>query len=129
MCGLRGTADQFHVGDRGDGRQRFAPKAHRGHPFKFQQVADLARGMALERQWQFARWDTQTIVFDHDSPNTTAAQAQHDVACTGVQCVVQEFPNHRSRPLHHLAGGNLTDEFIRQFDNRPARPRLSGGRG
>ena len=45
--------DDGHLRDRGDGGQRLAAKSHRRHRFQFGQRADLAGGVARQRQRQF----------------------------------------------------------------------------
>jgi hypothetical protein len=39
----------------------------------------------------------------------------------GVQRVVHQLAHHRGRALHHLAGGDLADQFVGQFADRAAR--------
>ncbi len=51
-----------------------------------------------------------------------------DLAGAGVERVVDQFAHHRRRPLDHLAGGDLADQFVGQFADRPARSECESAR-
>ncbi|MCX8102761.1 MAG: hypothetical protein N3D77_16190, partial [Geminicoccaceae bacterium] len=58
------AARQSQPCDRGDRGQRLAAKAERGHPFQFLQRAQLAGGVARERQRQLFGGNAAAVVVD-----------------------------------------------------------------
>ena len=60
------------------------------------------------------------------SSSTTIARtppaARRTVICggAGVERVVDQLAHHRGRPLDHLAGGDLADQFVGQVADRAA---------
>ena len=54
-------------------------------------------------------------------------QAYRDLRGTGIQRVVDQLTHHGCRALHHLTGGNLADQLVRQFTDRAAGK--GGGKG
>jgi hypothetical protein len=115
-----GAAGDGELGHRGDRRQRFAAETHRGDLLQVVQRGDLARRVAAQRERQLGGGNAHTVVLDLDGADAAARQAYDDLGGAGVQRVVDQFPHHRGRPLDHLAGGDLADEFIGQFADRPA---------
>jgi hypothetical protein len=87
------------------------------------QAGDLAGGVALERCGQLLARNARAVIFHRDQPHAAGQQAQRDLRGTGVQGVVQQLAHHGGRALHHLAGGNLADEFVGQFADRAPRGR------
>ena len=66
---VQGSGHQSHVGDRIDGRQRLAPKAHGHHRLQVVQRGNLAGGMASERQRQLFARNAQAVVFHRNQAN------------------------------------------------------------
>ncbi|OQC04658.1 MAG: hypothetical protein BWX79_02451 [Alphaproteobacteria bacterium ADurb.Bin100] len=123
-AGVAGHArQQGQFRHRIDGRQRFAAKAHGAHGFEVVQAGDLAGCVAFDRGGQLLARNARAIVFHRDQPHAAGQQAQRDLRGTGVQGVVQQLAHHGGRALHHLAGGNLADEFVGQFADRAPRGR------
>ena len=120
VLGGRGAAGQLHLGHRADGREGLAAKAHRRDRFKVGQRCDLAGGMAPQRERQFTGFNAFTVVFDDRRAHAAAAELDDHLAGAGVQGVVDQFAHHRGGPLDHLAGGDLADQFIVEFADRPA---------
>jgi hypothetical protein len=112
--GVGGAAGQAEIGNRRDGGQRLAAKAHRAHRLQIGQAGDLAGGMALHRQHQLVGRDAAAVVFHHDAAHAAGHQPHGDLAGAGVQRVVDQLTHHRGRPFHHLAGGDLADQRIGQ---------------
>jgi hypothetical protein len=114
------AADDGGFGHRGDGGQRLAAEAHGGHAFELGQRADLAGGVALEGQRQLLGRDAAAVVLDHDGPDAAGHQPHGDLVGARIQRVVHQLAHHRGRALHHLAGGDLADQFVGQFSDGAA---------
>ena len=115
-----GAREQAQLGDRGDGGQRLAPKAHGAYRLQVGQRGDLAGRMTLEGDAQLARRDAQAVVLDADQAGAAGEQAHGDLASPGVQRVVHQLAHHRGRALDDLARGDLADQFVGQFTDRAA---------
>jgi hypothetical protein len=100
-----------------------AAKPHGADRLQIVQAGDLAGGVAFERGGQFLARNARAIIFNRDQPHTAGQQPQRDLRGPGVQGVVQQLAHHGGRALHHLAGGNLADEFVGQFADRAPRGR------
>ena len=122
-----GAREQRCLGHGGNGRQRFAAKAHRAHRFQIVQAGDLAGGVALERRGQLRGFDAAAVVFHGNEPYAAGQQAHGDLRGPGVQRVVQQLAHDRGGALDDFAGRNLADEFVGQFANGAGR--LGGGHG
>jgi hypothetical protein len=101
-----------------DGGQRLAAKAHGGHGFQVVQAGDLAGGVAAQRHGQLVGAMPQPS--SSTAIRRTPPASRRTVICVapGVQRVVHQLAHHRGRALHHLAGGNLADEFVGQVADR-----------
>jgi hypothetical protein len=66
------AAGQRQLGHRGDRGQRLAAKAHRRDALQVVERADLAGGMAAQREREFFARDAGAVVLDHDAAHTTA---------------------------------------------------------
>ncbi len=128
VLGALAAAGQGHLGHRADGGQGLAAKTHGGHRLQLVQVADLAGGVALERQGQLLGRDAAAVVLHHDGAHAAAHELDIDLAGAGVQGVVHQLAHHGGRALHHLASGDLADQFIGEFADGPARGRRQRGR-
>ena len=113
--------EQSQLGHRIDRCQRFAPEAHGHDRFKLIEVADFAGGVAFQGGGQLVWRNATAIVFNGDQPGATPHQPQRDAARACVHGVVQQFAHHRGGALHHLASGDLADQFIWEFANGAAR--------
>ena len=119
--GVGAAAGQAQFRHRGDRGQCLAAKPHRRHAFQIEQRADLAGGMALERQRQLVRRDAAAVVLDHDAAHATGDQAHADLRGAGIERVVQQLAHHRGRALDHLAGRDLADQLVGQLEDGAAR--------
>ena len=70
--------DDGHLRDRGDGGQRLAAESHRRHRFQFGQRADLAGGVARQRQRQFLGRNAAAVVGHGDAADAAAFQPHFD---------------------------------------------------
>ena len=113
--GLRSVvAGDRHAGYRRNGSQRLAAKAVAGYPFQVGQTAYLARGVARQRRRQIVGGDAAAVIDDANQAHTAFFQLHVDPGCGCVQAVFQQFLEHRSRTIDHLASGDLADEEFRQ---------------
>ena len=131
MRGVHRAAGDRQLGDRADRRQRLAAEAHRHHLLEIVQRADLAGGMAAQRQRQLGFGDALAVVLDDDRAHAAGDQPHRDAGGAGVQRVVDQLAHHRGRALDHLAGGDLADQLVGQLADRAAggRGQRGGGRG
>jgi len=119
--GLGRPRGQAETADRGDGRQGFAAKAKRGHALEIVERADLAGGVARNRQRQFLGGNAAAVVADADQADAAFFQVDVLAARAGVQRVLHQFLDHRRRPLDDLARGDLVDERLGQRADRHRR--------
>ena len=129
LGGLGAARAQAELGNRVDGGQRLTPETHGGHGFELGQIAHLAGGVALERQRELVARDAAAVVLDHDQAHAAGLQPQRELARPGVERVVDQLAQHRSRALDHLTGGDLADERVGQLADRPLRLGAGAGSG
>ncbi len=108
------SREQRKLGDRRNGRQRLAPKAHGGDTLEVVQRANLAGGMAAQRHRQFGLGNAAAVVFYADQPHAPRQQAQRDLRGAGVERVVHQLAHYGGGALDDFAGRNLADEFVGQ---------------
>jgi hypothetical protein len=104
----------MELGHRRDGGQRLAAKAHGGDLLQVLQAADLAGGVAPQRDRKFLARNAGAVVLDRHQPHAAGQQPHRDLGGAGVQRVVDQLAHHRRGPLHHLAGGDLADQLVGQ---------------
>src|SRR5712664_2962060 len=104
--------------DRGDGRERLAAKSHAADAFQVLEAADLARGVARERERQVVARYAGAVVVDLDALRAALVQRHGDAARVRVEAVLEQLLEHRRGPLDHLAGGDLAHQQIGQDANR-----------
>ena len=90
---------------------------------------DLAGRVALQRQRQLGGRDADAVVLDHDAAHAAGREPHDDLARAGVERVVDQLAHHRGRPLDHLAGGDLADQFVGQLADRAPAARGLGQEG
>ena len=106
-----------HPADRADRRQRLAAEAERGDAQ--QVVLGQFRGaVPLDRQDQLFRRHAAAIVDDRDQCLTAFLQGDVDAPGAGVDRVLDQFLDRRSRPLDDFAGGDAVDEDRGQKTDR-----------
>ena len=112
--GAVGAAGDAQTRDGGDGGQGFASEAHGADPLQIVQAGDLAGGVALQGQGQLILGDAAAIIGHPDAPHAALLKLHLDGGGAGVHGVFQHLLEHRSGALHHLAGGDLVDQVVRQ---------------
>jgi hypothetical protein len=110
--GAGGAADEGEFGHRRDRRERLAAEPHRRHLLEIVERADLAGGVALERQRQFGGLDAAAVVLDQDGAHAACHETHADLRAAGVERVVHEFAHHGGRALDDFARGDLADQFV-----------------
>ena len=111
---VRGPRDHLHPRNRGDARQRLAAEPERAHRLEVLDAADLAGGMAGERERQLGGRDAGPVVTHPDQLGAAALDLDLDRTRAGVEAVLDQFLDHRRRALDHLAGRDLVDELLGQ---------------
>ena len=86
-------------------------------------VEDDGQGIARE-ELQFFPGNALAVVLNPNQPHAACRQAYRDLRGAGIERVVEQFAHHRSRALHHLASGNLADQFIGKVADGAARGRV-----
>ena len=113
VCRTGGGRQHGKLGDGRNGCQRLTPKPHGGHRFQVVQTADLAGGVALNRERQLLRRNARAIVLHRDQAHTAGLQPHRDLGCARIQCVVQQLAHDGSRTLNDFARSDLTDQLVR----------------
>ena len=115
--GIRRPRGDPHPADRADRRQRLAAEAERVDAQEV--VLGQFRGaVPLDRQDQFFRGHAGAIVGDRDQCLAAFFQGDVDARGAGVDRVLDQLLDRRSRPLDDFAGSNAVDEDRRQQTDR-----------
>src|SRR5439155_26270827 len=96
--------------DRGDRSERLAAKSHAADAFEVLQAADLARGVARERERQVVARYAGAVVLDLDALRAALLERHGDAARVRVEAVLEQLLEHRRGPLDHLAGVDLAHQ-------------------
>ena len=110
-----GPGGAGYPGDGGDAGQGFAPEPQGSDGFQVGGGGQLAGSVVAEGQFQLVGSDTATVVGNADFGDAALAYRHSDAGCPGVQRVFDQFLDYRGRPLHHLAGGDLSGDVGRQL--------------
>ena len=106
-----GDAEPRDAGDRGEG---FAAKSEGPHAHEIIELADLRRGMPLQRQQGVFARHAATVVAHLDPLLAAVFEQDLDRVGAGVDGVLHQLLDHRCGPLDDLAGGNLIHQLIRE---------------
>ena len=71
--------------------------------------------MALEGQQGVVAVHALAVVGDADQLAPARLDLDADALGSGVQRVLQQLLHHRSRPVHHLAGGDLVGDLVGKY--------------
>gem|GEM_PF-3189478 len=74
--------------------------------------------MPRHRQRQLLSGDTTTVVADADQADAAFFQIDIHARGTGVEGILDQLLDHRSRPFNYLASGDLVDQDFRQGADR-----------
>jgi len=122
--GLGGAGLQQQTRHGGDARQRLAAKTEAGHALQIVQGADLAGGMARQCQCQVFAVDAAAVVAHPHQASSAVFDVDFDPCGAGVETVLQQFLEHRRRPLDDFAGGDLIYQLgIERMDSCHVAPR------
>src|SRR6267378_1437585 len=97
---------------------RLAAQSHAADAFQVLEAADLARGVARERERQVVARYAGAVVVDLDALRAALVQRHGDAARVRVEAVLEQLLEHRRGPLDHLAGGDLAHQEIGQDADR-----------
>ena len=118
MRGALRARSQLQARNRRDRGQCLAAESHAAHMQQIVERGDLAGRMLRQRQQQFIGGDAAAVVTHANQPCAAAFELDFDALRAGIETVLDQFLDHRSRPLDHLAGCDLVDEHGRQTANR-----------
>ena len=87
---------------------------------RVQHVArELGRAVAGHGERQLVAAHALAVVGDADQALAAAGGDDVDPLRTGIERVLHQLLHHRRRPLHHLAGGDLVDQVVREDADAP----------
>jgi hypothetical protein len=95
-----------HAADRGDAGQGFSTEAERGQPVEVFERADLAGGVALERELDLVGGDPAPVVGHLEAALELAVDPHFDAPRSGIERVLEDLLEGGKRPLDHLTGGD-----------------------
>ena len=84
--------------------------------------------MARERERELVARDAAAVVAHAAKRDAAGLDLDLDAARAGVEAVLDQFLDHRRRPLDDLAGGDLVDELFGQDPDGHATAPRGGGR-
>ena len=119
------TGGEGQPGHGGDARQRLATKAQRPHAIEVFGGRELARGVTLKGQIDLGGVNPAAVIGHADQAASAFDDLDAHIARPGIDCVLDQFLDHRSGSLYHLAGSDLGSHFGRQDADRHDRA-LSG---
>ena len=104
---IRSAGFQAQPGDGGDRGQSLAAKSQSSHAEQVFRIPDLRRGVALEGEQGIVAHHAAAVVGDLDQLLAASLNLNADAGGAGVERIFQQLLGHRSRTLHHFAGGDL----------------------
>ncbi len=111
----RGTGNDFQQGNPGDAGQGLPAEPHGLHPGEGLVAGELAGGVPLQGKQDIVPVHPPPVVGDGDLGKAGTGDRNLDPVGGGVERIFQQFLDHRSRALHHLAGGNLVDHLFGKY--------------
>ena len=112
----RGQGEPRHRANRG---QRLTAKAQTADLLQILQITDLAGGMPRQSQRQVVGGNPAAVVAHLEQLDAALLDFDVDPPRAGIQAVLQQFLDHRGRPLDHLTGSNLVRQpRAQQLDAR-----------
>ena len=108
------TAGEGQPRDGGNTGQPLATKTQRADMLQIVQRANLAGGVAVQRQGQIVGGNAAAVVVHPNQADAALGQIHRHPAGASVDAVFQQLFQRSGRALHHLASGNLVDQMIRQ---------------
>ena len=103
-----------HSGDGADRGQRLTPEAQGADAKKVLSPRQFAGGMAGDGQGQFRRRDSRAIIENGDQPLAGALHLNRDGLAAGIERILHQFLDHRSRAFNHFSRGDLTGDMVWQ---------------
>ena len=103
------SGDGCELTDGGDGGQRFAAEAERAQFGEVLRGAQFAGGVPREGQADLRRADAMAIIAHADALGATATDFDVNAARAGIERILDELLDDRSRPLDDLTCRDLVD--------------------
>ena len=114
MGGRSRLARDLHMRNRGNCCQGLATKTMGPHHLKVLQASNLAGGVAHHGERQVVFIDALPIVGNSNSTDTPFFEGNGNTAGLCIDCVLEQFFDHRCRPFNDFASRNLADQRIGQ---------------
>ena len=108
------AASERHPCHGGDGGQRLAAEPIARYSFKVIETGNLAGGVARQCQREVVNGDAVAVVGAADQAHAALLQLHVYFCGAGIEAVLDQFLQHRRRPLDHFAGGDLADQQVGQ---------------
>jgi hypothetical protein len=109
MIGTRATGDKIDTGHRGNGGQSLAAKAKRRNIGKIA-IGQFGGGMTIDSEDEIVCAHALAIIHHADETPPALLQCNIDTLCTGIERILDEFLDGRSRTLDNLARSNAINE-------------------
>ena len=90
------------------------PESHRFNISQILGCADFARGMPFQTEQCVLAVHPGTVVLDPNKLGSSSRKFHADPARTGINAVLDEFLDHRSRAFHDFACRDLACNFVRE---------------
>ena len=111
----RRAGHHLHPCDGGDRGQRFAAKAQGRDREQVVAGAQLGGGVAFESQQGVVAHHAAAVVGDAYKLAPSALDCEDDTGGPGVESILQQLFDYRSRPVDDLAGGDLVGHLVGQY--------------
>ena len=114
---------QFDLRHGRDGRQGLATEAHGADGLQPPLIPELGGCVPQEGHPGVLRGHAAAVIRDPDAGGAPVLYGDGDVPCPGIKGIFHQFLDHRSRALHHLAGGDHVRHMGGEdIDNRHGTP-------
>ena len=108
---------QLEARHRSDRRERLTSEAERRHADQVRRIADLAGGVARQRERRVLAPHPLAVVAHPDERLPPVLDRDANRSGAGIERVLDELLYDRGRPLDHLAGGDLVRDLRREHRN------------
>jgi hypothetical protein len=98
--------------NRSDACKRFAAKAEACNALEILERGDFARGVAREREKKIVSRNAATVVAHTDRARTAGRELHRDLTRAGVETVLEQLLQCRSRTLDDFTRGDLIDQEL-----------------
>ncbi len=117
LDGIGRTADECHLGYRGNTGQSLPAKAHRPDDMQVVGLSDLAGRMRLQRQLQIFGIHPAAVVGYSDAFAPAVFDQNRNPCRPGIDAVFQQFLDNTGRPLDDFSGRNHINHIVIENGN------------